>query len=59
MKHLTLGAFLVTLAILGEVLVAGESTGKIFAQQLVEKVMAKRPQISAVELSSSHPTRIA
>jgi hypothetical protein len=55
MKYLTVGAFVVTLAILGEVLVAGRPAGKIFAQQLVEEAMAKHPQVSGVELSSTPP----
>jgi len=55
MKYLTVGAFVVTLAILGEVLVAGRPAGKIFAQQPVEEGMAKHPQVSGVELSSTPP----
>jgi len=55
MKYLTVGAFVVTLAIPGEVLVAGRPAGKIFAQQPVEEGMAKHPQVSGVELSSTPP----
>jgi hypothetical protein len=46
---------LATLISMGGISVAGAASGKIFAQQLVEEAMARSPQVSGVELSSTPP----
>ena len=55
MKNSILAVFLVTLAAIGWTSVAAKPADKIFAQQLVEQGMAKHPEVSGVELSSTSP----
>ena len=43
------------LILMGGISVPGTAQGKIFAQRLVEEAMAKYPQVSGVELSSTPP----
>jgi hypothetical protein len=49
---------LAMLIMMGGISVAGAAAGKIFAQQLVEEAMAKYPQVSGVELSSTPPGKV-
>jgi len=55
MKNSILAVFLVTLALIGWASVTAKPADKIFAQQLVEQAMAKHPEVSGVELSSTPP----
>ncbi|HXH48858.1 MAG TPA: PDC sensor domain-containing protein [Terriglobia bacterium] len=55
MMNLKAKTVLTVLIMAGGISVAATAAGKIFAQQLVEEAMAKYPQVSAVELSSTPP----
>lgn len=48
---------LALLILIGGITVAATAAGKIYAQQLVEEAVARNPQVSGVELSSTPPAK--